>query len=62
LITVLIIYIIPEEAKIETIKPRILSYIIIATSLIITRVLIYNKKRSTKSIKIVNNTKVETVE
>ncbi|MDG1571031.1 cation:proton antiporter [Robiginitalea sp. M366] len=45
LITVLLFYAIPAEAKIETFEPGILLFIIIATSLIMTWAMIRDKKK-----------------
>lgn len=61
LITVLLFYAIPEEAQIATFEPGILLFVIIGTSLIMTGAMIYDKKRSSKSIKAANNRKIETV-
>ena len=61
LITVLLFYAIPEEAQIATFEPGILLFVIIGTSLIMTGAMIYDKKRSSKSIKTANNRKIETV-
>lgn len=61
LITVLLFYAIPEEAQIATFEPGILLFVIIGTSLIMTAAMIYDKKRSTKSINIAKSRKVDTV-
>ncbi|MEZ4772616.1 MAG: cation:proton antiporter [Bacteroidia bacterium] len=51
LITILLFYAIPHEAMVEGFDPGILLFIIIATSLIMTFVLIYDKQRSGKAVK-----------
>ena len=61
LITVLLFYAIPEEAIISTFEPGILLFVIIGTSLIMTGAMIYDKKRSSKSISTAKKNQVETV-
>lgn len=61
LITVLLFYAIPEEAQVATFEPGILLFVIIGTSLIMTGAMIYDKRRSTKSIKVASGRKIETV-
>jgi NhaP-type Na+/H+ or K+/H+ antiporter len=55
LITVLLFYAIPMEAQVESFEPGILLFVIIGTSLIMTGAMIYDKKRSSKAIKIANS-------
>ncbi|MEM8526570.1 MAG: cation:proton antiporter [Bacteroidota bacterium] len=50
LITVLLFYAIPEEAEVEGFNAGILLFVIIATSLIMTFALIYDKRRSGQAI------------
>jgi NhaP-type Na+/H+ or K+/H+ antiporter len=50
LITVLLYYAIPEEAKVEGFSEGILLFVIIGTSLIMTWAMIADKKRSMKSV------------
>ena len=61
LITVLLFYAIPAEAQIATFEPGILLFVIIGTSLIMTGAMIYDKKRSSKSIQLANSKQVGTV-
>jgi NhaP-type Na+/H+ or K+/H+ antiporter len=61
LITVLLFFAIPEEAEIASFEPGILLFVIIGTSLIMTAAMIFDKKRSTLSVKIANSRKVETI-
>ena len=58
LITVLLFYAIPEEAKITTFEPGILLFVIIGTSLIMTAAMIYDKRRSGSATKIATSRKV----
>ncbi|MBA6316318.1 cation:proton antiporter domain-containing protein [Cellulophaga baltica] len=58
LITVLLFYAIPEEAKVEGFDSGILLFVIIATSLIMTFAMIYDKRRSNAAINKVNLNKV----
>ncbi|WP_282115974.1 cation:proton antiporter [Cellulophaga baltica] len=58
LITVLLFYAIPEEAKIEGFDSGILLFVIIATSLIMTFAMIYDKRRSNAAINKANLNKV----
>ncbi|MGB0999179.1 MAG: cation:proton antiporter [Flavobacteriales bacterium] len=51
LITILLFYNIPVEAEIANFEPGILLFVIIATSLIMTGALIFDKKRHSKAIK-----------
>lgn len=51
LITILLFYAIPPEGMVEGFDPGILLFIIIATSLIMTFALIYDKQRSGKAVK-----------
>jgi NhaP-type Na+/H+ or K+/H+ antiporter len=60
LITVLLFYAIPEEAQIATFEPGILLFVIIATSLIMTGAMIYDKRRASKGMKIANKVKIGT--
>tara|TARA_R100000935_G_scaffold8167_2_gene17119 strand:- start:91 stop:1359 length:1269 start_codon:yes stop_codon:yes gene_type:complete len=60
LITVLLFYAIPVEAQIDSFEPGILLFVIIGTSLIMTLAMIYDKRRSSKAIKLANSTKVGT--
>ncbi|TDQ16399.1 sodium/proton antiporter (CPA1 family) [Algoriphagus boseongensis] len=55
LITVLLFYAIPVEAQIASFEPGILLFVIIGTSLIMTFAMIYEKKRSSKALKIAEN-------
>ena len=61
LITVLLFYAIPKEAEIATFEPGILLFVIIGTSLIMTGAMIFDKKRSSKSIKLANSKQVGAV-
>ncbi|AIY14088.1 MULTISPECIES: cation:proton antiporter domain-containing protein [Cellulophaga] len=58
LITVLLFYAIPEEAKVEGFDSGILLFVIIATSLIMTFAMIYDKRRSNAAINKANLNKV----
>ncbi|QHI35797.1 hypothetical protein IMCC3317_11450 [Kordia antarctica] len=58
LITVLLFYGIPEEAKVAAFEPGILLFIIIGTSLIMTGGMIYEKKRGNQAINVANKNKV----
>lgn len=51
LITILLFYAIPTEMKVEGFEDGVLLFIIIATSLIMTLALIYDKQRSGKALK-----------
>jgi len=51
LITVLLFYAIPKEAQVESFEPGVLLFIIIATSLVMTFALIYDKNRNGSAIK-----------
>lgn len=51
LITILLFYAIPKEAQIESFEPGVLLFIIIATSLIMSFSLIYDKNRTYAAIK-----------
>jgi cell volume regulation protein A len=51
LITILLFYAIPEDAQIAGFEPGILLFIIIATSLMMTFALIYDKRRSSKAVR-----------
>jgi NhaP-type Na+/H+ or K+/H+ antiporter len=51
LITVLLFYAIPAEAQVANFEAGILLFIIIATSLIMTGAMVYDKKRTSKSIR-----------
>ncbi|SFT86751.1 NhaP-type Na+/H+ or K+/H+ antiporter [Algoriphagus locisalis] len=55
LITVLLFYAIPEEAKIAGFEPGILLFVIIGTSLIMTFAMIYEKRRSSKAVDLANS-------
>lgn len=61
LITVLLFYAIPVEAQIATFEPGILLFVIIGTSLIMTAAMIYDKKRSLKSIQLANSKQIGSV-
>jgi hypothetical protein len=61
LITVLLFYAIPEEAKIETFEPGILLFVIIGTSLIMTAAMIYDKKRNSKAVNKAKDTNVDNI-
>ncbi|MGB5418644.1 cation:proton antiporter [Algibacter sp.] len=61
LITVLLFYAIPLEAQVESFEPGILLFVIIGTSLIMTGAMIYDKKRSSKAIKIANGKTIGSV-
>ena len=58
---VLLFYAIPKEAEIATFEPGILLFVIIGTSLIMTGAMIFDKKRSSKSIKLANSKQVGSV-
>jgi len=58
LITVLLFYAIPKEMIAEDFEPGILLFIIIATSLVMTFGMIYDKSRSTKTIRSVSSEEV----
>jgi potassium/hydrogen antiporter len=60
LITVLLFYAIPAEAQIEGFDSGILLFVIIATSLVMTFAMIYDKKRSSSAINKANLKKVGT--
>ncbi len=51
LITVLLFYAIPDEAKVSTFDPGILLFIIIGTSLIMTFAMVYDKRRAGKAVR-----------
>ena len=51
LITILLFYAIPKEAEVEGFEPGILLFIIIATSLIMTFAMVYDKRRSGKAVR-----------
>ena len=51
LITVLLFYAIPKEAQVEAFEPGILLFIIIATSLVMTFALIFDKNRTQAAVK-----------
>lgn len=51
LITILLFYAIPENARVENFEAGILLFIIIATSLIMTFALIYDKRRANQAVK-----------
>ena len=55
LITVLLFYAIPAEAQVATFEPGLLLFVIIGTSLIMTGAMIFDKKRSSKSINLANS-------
>ncbi|WP_375238188.1 cation:proton antiporter [Aurantibacter sp.] len=61
LITVLLFYAIPEEAKIASFEPGILLFVIIGTSLIMTGAMIYDKKRNSKAINKATQNSVDNV-
>lgn len=61
LITVLLFYGIPEEAKVESFEPGILLFVIIGTSIVMTFAMIYEKKRSSKAIDQANSRAVGSV-
>jgi len=61
LITVLLFYAIPVEAEVEGFEAGILLFVIIATSLIMTFAMIYDKNRNGQAIKKANSRNVETV-
>ena len=61
LITVLLFYAIPVEAQIAIFEPGILLFVIIGTSLIMTAAMIYDKKRSLKSIQLANSKQIGSV-
>ncbi len=56
LITVLLFYAIPTEIQVEGFEPGILLFIIIATSVIMTIAMVYDKKRRTKAVQKANHT------
>lgn len=58
LITILLFYAIPAEAEVAGFEPGILLFIIIATSLIMTFALIYDKQRSSKALRRAQGTPV----
>lgn len=58
LITVLLFYAIPHEVEVEAFEPGILLFIIIATSLIMTFAMVYDKKRTNEALKQANGTAV----
>lgn len=58
LITVLLFYAIPESAEIEGFEPGILLFIIIATSLIMTFALIFDKQRASKAVRAAENSPI----
>jgi potassium/hydrogen antiporter len=60
LITVLLFYAIPAEAQIEGFDSGILLFVIIATSLVMTFAMIYDKRRSSSAINKANIKKVGT--
>ena len=51
LITILLFYAIPADAEVAGFEPGILLFIIIATSLIMTFAMIYDKRRSSKAVR-----------
>lgn len=61
LITVLLFYAIPDEAKIKTFEPGILLFVIIGTSLIMTIAMIKDKRRTSVAIKMASERRVGTV-
>ena len=61
LITILLYYAIPEEAKIEGFSEGILLFIIIGTSLIMTWAMISDKKRAGKAISRANSLSIDEV-
>jgi NhaP-type Na+/H+ or K+/H+ antiporter len=61
LITILLFYAIPKEAQSDAFEPGILLFVIIATSLIMTFAMIYDKKRNSKAIKIAGSRPIQTV-
>lgn len=58
LITILLFYAIPEEAKVEGFEAGILLFIIIATSLIMTFAMIYDKRQSQQAVRKAQRTPV----
>lgn len=58
LITILLFYAIPEDAVVAGFEPGILLFIIIATSLIMTFAMIYDKQRSSKATRKAQRTPV----
>lgn len=58
LITILLFYAIPVEGQIPGFEPGILLFIIIATSLIMTVAMVFDKQRSSKAIKQANEGEV----
>jgi potassium/hydrogen antiporter len=52
LITVLLFYAIPVEAQVASFEPGILLFVIIGTSLIMTFAMIFDKRRSSKALRI----------
>jgi NhaP-type Na+/H+ or K+/H+ antiporter len=58
LITILLFYAIPAEAQVAGFEPGILLFIIIATSLIMTFVMIYDKRRYSRAIRQARDTPV----
>ena len=62
LITVLLFYAIPKEAEVAGFDSGVLLFIIIATSIIMTFALVYDKRRTNKAINIVKKNPVGYVE
>lgn len=58
LITILLFYAIPEEAKVEGFEAGVLLFIIIATSLIMTFAMIYDKRQSQQAVRKAQRTPV----
>lgn len=58
LITILLFYAIPEEAAVAGFEPGILLFIIIATSLIMTFAMIYDKRRHSQAVRKAQETPV----
>ncbi len=58
LITILLFFAIPEEAKVEGFDAGILLFIIIGTSLIMTGAMVYDKRRSSKAIERAQSTPI----
>ena len=58
LITVLLFYAIPKSVKVEAFEPGILLFIIIATSLIMTFAMVYDKRRSNQAFNRANKSPV----
>ena len=61
LITVLLFYAIPVEAQIASFEPGVLLFVIIGTSLIMTFAMIYEKRRSSKALKVAESRGVGSV-